>query len=200
MTEEHPSDASASRAESFLPNLRAAVLLSRPPLITRSPGLFESTYYDHTLALRSALSNPTPEGFYFKPGSLPLRRFQKQQFEYESTIFGSLAGAAPEVDDIPVEKIDLPTRNRWETQDLHRGEQSLNRLPEDELYLVVKQGSKWEFPSTEVERREGLDEAVKLRLLGPKGKLGGETMDAWVVTRSPVGWIKQSNGKVRRGV
>lgn len=172
--------------------IRAALLLSRPPLITPTPAELETTYHAYQGRLRSALSNPVPSNFYFKAGSLPLRRFQRANHLAETAAFGPrLAGKAPDVGDLPVEPpAEVVPRDSWAIADQGRGESSLERHPESEVYCLIQDGGNWTFPSTEVTKGEGLDEAVKRALLGKEGMLGGETMDSWVVARKPVGVVQ----------
>lgn len=93
--------------------------------------------------------------------------------------------------DLPLEPpAELTPRDSWAKADESRGEQSLERHPESEIYCLIKEGGKWAFPTTEVSKGEGLDEAVKRTLLGKEGALSGETMDSWVVARKPVGVVK----------
>ncbi|EIW72818.1 hypothetical protein TREMEDRAFT_25833 [Tremella mesenterica DSM 1558] len=173
-----------------LPNLSVSLLLSRPPLLLRPPEPIESAYYSHSLSIRHALSNPTPLNFYFKPSSLALRRFQASEHSREVKIYGpSLAGASPDVGELPAEP-PLPEARDWEKEDGKRGERSLERKPQEEIYCLVKTSKGWEFPNVGLHKGEGLDEAIKRGLVGTNGVLGGRKMDSWLVTRKPIGVIK----------
>ncbi|GFZ43199.1 hypothetical protein JCM24511_00918 [Saitozyma sp. JCM 24511] len=191
------SSSSSSSSSSVGPQVTASLLLSRPPLLTPSAHPLEAAYYAHSASVRSALSNPAPTQFYFKPGSLPLRRFQRSQHQHELETFGPrLAGSAPDVGDVPGEApVDEVARDHWVKEDSERGEKSLERWPEEEVYCLVKDGKRWSFPSTTVEKGEGLDEAVKRGLVGVEGKLGGQGMDSWLVTRKPVGLLKDGEAR-----
>ncbi|RSH92615.1 54S ribosomal protein L17 mitochondrial [Saitozyma podzolica] len=158
----HASSSSSSSSSSAGPQVTASLLLSRPPLLTPSAHPLESAYYAHSSSVRSALSNPAPTQFYFKPGSLPLRRFQRSQHQHELETFGPrLAGSAPDVGDVPGEApVEEVARDHWVKEDSERGEKSLERWPEEEVYCLVKDGKRWSFPSTTVEKGEGLDEAT----------------------------------------
>ncbi|OCF33231.1 hypothetical protein I316_04972 [Kwoniella heveanensis BCC8398] len=180
------------------PPLIASLLLSRAPLLTPTPTELESTYHEHSRAVSHALSSPLPLDFYFKSGSLPLRRHLRAEHEYVKSIYGPrLAGSAPDVGDIPPEtEYETTSRDHWEKTDgAQRGEKSLERFPEEEVYCLVRRGEKWVFPQTEVGKLEGLDEAVTRGLTGVEGSLGGKGMDSWIVTRKPVGVVK--NGEQR---
>ncbi|ORY28653.1 hypothetical protein BCR39DRAFT_534699 [Naematelia encephala] len=179
------------------PPIYASLILSRPPLLQHSPSELESTYHASNLALRNAISNPTPTNFYFRAGSLPARRFDLRTYEYESATFGkSIAGKAPDVGDIPGEpEVTVLPRDKWEKEDAARKEKSLERWPEEEIFCLVKEKGKWKFPTTRVQDQEVLHEAVDKRLTGVQGALGGEGLDSWLVTKKPIGVVK--NGEER---
>jgi large subunit ribosomal protein L46 len=92
--------------------------------------------------------------------------------------------------------VDAVDRDHWVKEDGKRDGRSLERWPEEEVYCLVKEGTKWTFPSTSVNKGEGLDEAVRRGLVGPEGKLGGQGMDSWLVTRKPVGLLKNGEERV----
>jgi hypothetical protein len=119
----------STTSSSDTPTIYASLLLSRPPLLTPTPTALESTYYNYTSSVQHALSNPPSQTnpFYFKAGSLPLRRFQKSQHEYLQSTYGKdLAGPAPEIGEVPAENSVTPfARDHWEQEDSKRGEKSL---------------------------------------------------------------------------
>ncbi|KAK8865775.1 hypothetical protein IAR55_000922 [Kwoniella newhampshirensis] len=188
------SSSSSSTSTSTPPPLIASLLLSRPPLLTPTPTPLEEAYHSHSQAIEHALSSPLPLDFYFKSGSLPLRRHLVADHSYSSDIYGGrLAGSAPDVGDIPPEtEYQTFDRDHWmKLDEKERGERSLERFPEEEVYCLVQStNKKWGFPQTEVGRLEGLDEAVSQKLIGLDGSLGGKGMDSWLVTRKPVGMVK----------
>ena len=185
-------------SSSVVPNVRVALLLSRPPLVLRKPHPLAKAYYEHSFALRHALSNPVATSFYFKAGSLPLRRFQAAEHAYETATYGAImAGSRPDVGDLPSET-PLEAAKDWAAEDAKRGEKSLERWPEEELFCLVQNADKsWSFPSTDVRIGEGLDEAVRRGLTGVDGQLGGQGMDSWLVTRKPIGVSKAGDQTVR---
>jgi large subunit ribosomal protein L46 len=189
------SQAGANSASSTSqPTVYASLLLSRPPLLTPTPTELESTYYNFTSSIQHAISNPPAQtnAFYFKAGSLPLRRFQQSQYESLKSTYGEkLAGPKPDIGDVPAENpVEFVSRDHWEKEDAKRGEKSLERFPEEEVYCVVKgKGDKWEVPRVKVEVGESLDDAVgRIREVG--GMMEGQTMDSWLVTRKPIGSLK----------
>ena len=186
-----------------VPPLRAALLLSRTPLLTRSLHPLEATYHAHSLHLRHALSNPPPTEFYFRPDSLPFRRFILAEHAFTSSTYGEeLAGPKPDVGDLPGElEIEEVARDRWEREDTGRGEKSLERWAEEEVFCMVKRkdgngGEKWEFPGVTIGVGEGLHEAVERGLVGVDGGLGGRGMDTWLVARKPVGVLRNGDARV----
>jgi large subunit ribosomal protein L46 len=192
----------STTSSSNTPTIYASLLLSRPPLLTPTPTALESTYYNYTSSVQHALSNPPSQTnpFYFKAGSLPLRRFQKSQHEYLQSTYGKdLAGPAPEIGEVPAENSVTPfARDHWEQEDSKRGEKSLERQPELELYCLVQgKDGKWEVPKVQVEQGESLDDAVG-RIRGVGGWMEGQSMDTWLVTRKPIGSLKSDKEIVCR--
>lgn len=188
---------STSSSVAGAPVLSASLLLSRNPLLTPTLHPFEKAYYERNFKIRHALSNPVPTDFYFKSGSLPLRRYQGSEHELERQWYGDkIAGPAPKIGDVPPEPAhdDVP-RDHWAKQDEARGEKSLERRPEEELYLLVQSKGKWSFPGLEMKRSETLDDAVS-RITGTEGALDGKTMDTWLVTRKPIGLIRDGDKRV----
>ncbi|KAK6905600.1 hypothetical protein L486_07044 [Kwoniella mangroviensis CBS 10435] len=192
------SSSSSPSSSSNPPPLIASLLLSRAPLLTPTPTELEKTYYDYSRSIKHSLSSPLPTEFYFKSGSLPLRRYLKAEHEYETEIYGErLAGGKPDnIGDIPPEtEYEILPRNHWEEKDEKegKGEKSLERYPEEEVYCLLqsKDKKKWVFPSTTVERLQSLDEAINDNIIGPNGQLDGKGMDSWLVTRKPVGVVRE---------
>jgi len=141
------------------------------------------------------MSNPVSEGFYFREGSLPLRRYLLRTHDFETTNFGpELAGKAPEVGDIPPEPVQSGlSRDHWEKQDGARGERSLERWPEEEVYCLKQENGRWVFPQTVVNLGESLDQALERDLTGLEGPFGGKVLDSWLVTKKPIGVYKDGD-------
>lgn len=197
------TDSTAPSAQTQSPAITtvyASLLLSRPPLITLTPTELESTYYTYTSSVQHALSNPPSQtnAFYFKSGSLPLRRFQTSQHQYLTDTYGSkLAGAAPDIGDVPSENpVQAFERDHWEKLDSKRGETSLERFPDQEVFCLGNtQAGKWEVPKVQMKQGESLDDAVG-RIRGIGGMMDGEHMDSWLVTRKPIGSMKDGQNTV----
>ena len=184
------------------PPLRASLLLSRPPLIQRTPHELETAYYIHSLRMRQALSNHIPESFYFRSGSLPHRRYKIAAHAFDVAAFGpEIAGPAPNVGEIPEERpIEAMPRDKWWKEDGERGNKSLERYPEDEVFCLVQDKSgekKWGFPEVVVREGETLHGALETGLTSVDGALGGQTMDTWIVTRKPIGVVRDGQERVR---
>jgi large subunit ribosomal protein L46 len=183
--------ASTSRA---VPKLSAALLLSRSPLLTPTPSALETSYYAYSSSLRSALSNPAPHDFYFKPGSLASRRFLDAQYTRDAATFGErLAGRRPDVGDIPAEaELEPVARDAGD-----QSEAMVGRRGEDEVYLVVQDNAgKWGFLNAPLQQGEALHQAA-VRALGEQL---GDDMDTWLVTRKPIGVATQAEQRVCRFV
>jgi large subunit ribosomal protein L46 len=89
-------------------------------------------------------------------------------------------------------------RDHWEQEDSKRGEKSLERQPELELYCLVQgKDGKWEVPKVQLEQGESLDDAVG-RIRGVGGWMEGQSMDTWLVTRKPIGSLKSDKEIVCR--
>lgn len=194
---------STSSSSEVQPTVYASLLLSRPPLLTPNPTELESTYYNYTSSIQHALSNPPSQtnAFYFKAGSLPLRRFQTTQHEFLTKTYSKeLAGSAPDIGDVPAETpVQAFDRDHWVKADSKRGEKSLERHPTEEVFCVVKgdKSGKWEIPKVSLKQGESLDDAIG-RIRGIGGMMNGEKMDSWLVTRKPIGSIKSGQETVSR--
>lgn len=177
-------------------------MLSRQPLLTKTLHPVEETYYAHNLNIRHALSNPISEEFYFKEGSLPHRRWRRSEWEYLKKTYGEdIAGPEPDKGaDIPPERpVEEFARDHWVKEDAKRGEKSLERYPEEEVFCLVqrKDGGAWGFPEVGLEKGETLHGVVESKITGEKGWFGGKTMDTWLVTKKPVEHSKEGEERVR---
>lgn len=161
----------------------------------------ESAYHTHNLNLRHALSNPLSEEFYFKEGSLPHRRWRRSEWQYLKETYGDII-AGPEPDagaEIQAERpVDEISRDHWEKEDSKRGEKSLERKAEDEVFCLVqgKEGGQWGFPEVDLGEGQTLHGVVQEKIVGEEGWLGGKTMDSWLVTKKPVGVSQEGEQRV----
>jgi large subunit ribosomal protein L46 len=98
----------------------------------------------------------------------------------------------PEVGEMPVEDKEVEVdRYKWEKEDAARGEKSLERVPEGEVFCLVERDGKWELPGVRVKRGESLHDALERGVTGVEGAMKGEGLDTWLVTKKPIGMIKQ---------
>lgn len=150
------------------PNLHAAVVLNRSPLITRTPTPFEKAFYAYQARIHRALHNPFPTEFYFKQGSPLQTRFNIEERRRERKAFGAPFGLDPseerseatELMEIAIkDEVDesMPRVHQAdETNDL----KNLNRRGQRNLYLLLKMQENgkdvWRFPQGNVQKDEFL--------------------------------------------
>lgn len=132
---------------------------------------------------------------------MAFRRYAESEYAKERSYYGErIAGKAPDVGEVqPEPELVETARNHWAKADEARGDSSLERAPEEELFCLVQSKGKWTFPSTVVQNGETLDLAVKNRITGVEGGLGGNTMDTWLVTAKPIGLIREGDKRVSEG-
>ena len=169
-------------------------------MIRRLHSDLESTYRAHNSALRLAISNPLPEDVYFSKGSLAHRRYQRAAYDSELDAFGpAIAGKQPNIGEIPPERpAQLLDRDHWANADLARGERSLERCPDEEVFCLVRSKSeeKWGFPEWKMRHNEGLHSTVIDNLTGVNGVMDGKTMDTWLITKKPIGFVRRDQERV----
>ena len=151
--------------------MTTAIILTRAPIITRTPSLFERAYWAYQSRIQRALHNPFPSEFYFKQGSPLEARFNAEEMARERKAFGKPFGM-PRVEDAEEGKKSSPAEedsSRLEDEDeenmprIHPSDvsgdvKSLDRKGQRHLYLVVKTKNGWVFP-------EGKDGVAKGELL-----------------------------------
>jgi large subunit ribosomal protein L46 len=160
---------STSSSKKPQPNLRTAILLTRSPIITRTPTPFEKAYYGYQQGVARALHNPFAHEFYFAPGAPLETRFNVQEARRDRRSFGRNFGAdAPDAFAKPApgsgkaaEEPDVLAARRTEADE--KGDvKSLDRHGQRTLYLVLmkKVGGKdtWVLPTGEVKPKELLHE------------------------------------------
>jgi len=158
------------------PQLTAAVVLNRSPIITRTPTGFERAYYAYQARIRRALHNPFPLDFYFKQGSLLETRFNMEEKKRERRAFGPTFGveefvskeiAAAEkaaADQLALQEGETEElMQRIHVSDISRELKSLDRKGKRNIYLLLRttEGGKdtWRFPEGGVENGELLHQA-----------------------------------------
>jgi large subunit ribosomal protein L46 len=158
------------------PQLTAAVVLNRSPILTRTPTLFERAYYAYQARIRRALHNPFPLDFYFKQGSLLETHFNMEEKKRERRAFGptfsmdefiSKEKAAAEkaaADQLALQEGDNEQlMQRVHVSDTNREFKSLDRKGKRNLYLLLRTTENgqdsWRFPEGGVEKGELLHQA-----------------------------------------
>lgn len=201
--------ATSSKTNASLDSIKAAILLTRQPILTPDLTDFESKYYSYQEELQRRLMWTFPQYYYFKKGSLSERKFVKAQrgpvskqpgVFYEKGIPDVVHNRERRLKQdvvIPKDEYDesmsdisrpvIPnsrTTKADESNDLKSLERKLSRS----LYLLIKDGKKgWKLPSFGlIENQLALHKTAEagLRLLG------GESISTWTVARSPAGLLK----------
>lgn len=87
---------------------------------------------------------------------------------------------------------------KWVKEDEARGEQSLERLPEQELFCLTqdKNSGKWGLPTVLASGKAPLHEVIESELTGVGGAFDGTGMDTWLVTKKPIGYINENGQRV----
>ncbi|KAF5372926.1 hypothetical protein D9758_001741 [Tetrapyrgos nigripes] len=180
------------------PILNTAIILNRSPLITRTPTTFERAYYAYQARLRRALSNPFPYEFYFKQGSILETRFEMEEQKRERRAFGPTFGKPKEDDDKEkaaanrAAALQLAEQEgefeemmpRSHSSDEAKDYKSLDRRGKRNLYLLLKDANDfWRFPQGGIQKGELLHQAAQRDMYDECGK----HMDAWIVSRNPIG-------------
>ncbi|KAL0578249.1 hypothetical protein V5O48_003744 [Marasmius crinis-equi] len=182
------------------PIVGTSILLNRSPIITRSPTPFERAYYSYQARLRRALFNPFPYDFYFKPGSILETRFNMEERKRERIAFGPTFGINDEFDkekaaanQAAAEQLaeqegeNEPMVPRAHPSDAARDTKSLDRKGKRNLYLLYQDTNGiWRFPHGQHVKGELLHQAAHRDLYAQCG----DRIDAWVVSRNPIGMYK----------
>ncbi|KAH9925274.1 39S mitochondrial ribosomal protein L46-domain-containing protein [Fomitopsis serialis] len=193
-----PKPSLSKSSQSPRPTIQTAVILNRSPIVTRTPSAFERAYYAYQARIQRALFNPFPDEFYFKPGSILEDQFNAEEKQREKLAFGG-----PYVKEKPVEVLgseegagrkQQQPMPRIHEADIKMDVQSLDRQGERNLYLLVHGKDSagkdvWRFPQGGIEEGQALHQAAEQDLYIECGEL----MDAWVVSRNPIGVIEPNN-------
>ena len=195
------------------PKITTAIILTRAPIITRTPSLFERAYWAYQSRIQRALHNPFPSEFYFKQGSPLEARFNAEEMARERKAFGKPFGM-PSAEDVEEKKKassteedssgleDEENMSRIHPADISGDVKSLDRKGQRHLYLVVKTKDGWVFPEGKdgVANGELLHEVCRCLLclfswltltFQAAGRdlktVCGPFMDTWIVSRQPIG-------------
>ncbi|THH31761.1 hypothetical protein EUX98_g2442 [Antrodiella citrinella] len=181
--------------------LKAAVILNRSPIISRTPTPFEKSYYAYQSRIQRALHNPFPNEFYFKPGSLLEGKFAAEERDREREAFGRTSStdddaainASKDVLEVLGEEEVVKLMPRVHEADLKGDVKSLDRNGERNLYLLLRAKDAagkdvWRFPQGGVQAEELLHDAAQRDLHAECGA----HIDTWVVSRNPIGVYQPS--------
>ncbi|EPT05402.1 hypothetical protein FOMPIDRAFT_1039417 [Fomitopsis schrenkii] len=190
-----PKPAPSKSSSAPKPAIQTAVILNRSPFLTRTPSPFETSYHAYQARVQRALSNPFPDEFYFRPGSILEGEFNAEEKHREKLAFGG-----PYVKDKPkqaaVDSEDAAGKPQGPMPRVHEADvkndvKSLDRQGERNLYLLVHGQNAagkdvWRFPQGGIEEGQALHQAADRDLYNECGDL----LDAWVVSRNPIGVIE----------
>ncbi|KAF8556918.1 hypothetical protein OG21DRAFT_1505952, partial [Imleria badia] len=170
------------------PNLHAAIVLNRSPLITRTPTPFEQAFYAYQARIHRALRNPFPTEFYFKQGSPLETRFNIEERRRERKAFGAPFGLDPsEERNEATELMEIAIKDEVDESmpRVHKADEAndlknLNRRGQRNLYLLLKTREDgkdvWRFPQGNIQKDEFLHVAAHRRLDAECGR----HMDTWI--------------------
>lgn len=188
--------------------IKAALILSRIPLIAPELSKMEASYYKYQSELEKRLMWTFPSYYYFKKGTLSEHKFstaQKTPIYKDPNVWfpkgvpdvrHGRERSQKQVINLPKDKdatgISRPvTPNSIITEaDKKNDLTSLERQLRKTLYLLVEnKDGNWGFPSFLVQTNS-LDETAEDGVR----KLGGPHINTWTVSKKPVGVIKNIDG------
>lgn len=160
--------------------ITASVILNRSPFLTQTPTPFERAYYTYQARLRRALSNPFPNEFYFKQGSIIRTRFSLEEQARERFNFGPKYAKLTErqkkrfeADRLALEQIGPQEGEKEELMsrkhpaDYTQDVKSLDRNGKRNMYLLLLANDEgqptWRFPKGDVAKGELLHQVSTLR-------------------------------------
>lgn len=183
--------------------LRAGILLSRNPIVTKEPSAFVKAFYHYQDELERRLMWTFPWYFYFKRGTLSQRKFdslQKGPMPRHKDVYypegipdvkHNRERRSKQVVNLPSQSGDgegdkIIPKSRTTPADEKKDIKALDRKLDSTLYLVVN-NKEWRLPSFEVsEEATSLHEAAEAGLR----ELGGSNINTWTVSNTPAAVIK----------
>lgn len=198
-----------------------ALLVSRQPLILRSPTPLESTYFDYNQTLSRRLAQPFNKDFYFRKGSAGEVKFDQEEVERKKRFDEVIQKAkqsssskqqqqqqagAPDGNEVAQEKAtageaeaDLYATAPRRTEADEKGDvKSLERALDRTLFLMFRQqGSQWRLPTRLVNRNE--KETLHRVAAEPVTSALGEGLDIWMVSNMPVGMMPRPSSLAGKG-
>ncbi|SCU95510.1 LAMI_0F02718g1_1 [Lachancea mirantina] len=203
------------------PNVKAGIIISRTPIVTKELSKLESQYYEYQSELERRLMWTFPQYFYYKKGTLAERRFlalQKGPVSKQPGVW--FPKGVPDVrhnrerrikQDIKLpseasvgsegdgssEDLSRPiTPNSRVTEADRKGDlTSLERSLSRTLYLLLKRtNGEWAFPSFKTKSDHRSNENLPLHDIAEHGlrSIGGENINTWTVSRTPAAVLADS--------
>ena len=207
--------ASPSAEGSAVNAIKAALLLTRQPIVTPDLTELEKAYFNYQEELERRLMWTFPHYYYFKKGSLSERRFIKAQkgpvsnqpnvlFEKgepdvvhnrERRLKQEVRIPKEEYEESSMSDISRPVVPNSRITDADRANDitSLERALPRTLHLLVNENNKgWKLPSFALAQGTTLHRAAESGLR----ELGGDDIHTWTVARSPAAVLKYEHGKL----
>lgn len=200
---------------SVVSRVRAAMLLSRTPIVTPEVPAFDAAYYAYHEELERRLMWTFPKWFYFKKGTVSEREFtEAQKYPIPNNPSVWFPEGRPDLmhnrDRRFKEEVVLPKRNQEDAQseeadleDISRpivpqsrvtaadkaGDvTSLERKLDQTLYLAVQSDAdkSWQLPTFDV---TDSNKTAGLHGVAEAGlrELGGDRINTWTVSNTPAG-------------
>ena len=160
---------------------RVGIILRRRPQILPKLDAFTSAYISYKSQLQQNDARPFPQEFYYKKGSLAEKRFLDAQSIDEGEVIQAIE---PEL----LEFMSQPSEIKVQGNEL----QSLDRLLDQNLYLMVRNGSGYEFPVGSIKEKEYLHDAARRELY----EKVGNKLDVNIVGRVPVAHVDDDKDTV----
>lgn len=204
--------------------ISVALLLSRQPLILRSPTPLESTYFDYNQTLARRLAQPFNKDFYFRKGSAGEVKFDEEEAQRKKRFDDVIRQAkqsssskqrqqqeqqeagAPDGNEVARGKAtageaeaDLYATAPRRTEADEKGDvKSLERALDRTLFLMFRQqGSQWRLPTRLVNRNE--KETLHRVAAEPVTSALGKGLDIWMISNMPVGMMPRPSTLTGKG-
>lgn len=196
-------------------SIKAALLLTRAPIVTKDLSQFEKVYYNYQEELERRLMWTFPHYYYFRKGSLSERKFVQAQkgpvskqpgvfyekgvpdvvHNRERRLKQNLTIPKDEYEESTMSDISKPVipNSRITKADEAGDVKSLERKLPRTLYLLTNDSKLgWKLPSFATEEKDALHKMAESGLR----KLGGEEINTWTVARSPAAVLKYQKNKL----
>lgn len=185
--------------------LRAALLVTRAPVLQKPEDNFEREYYRFNVALAHRLQQPFPRDMYFKKGSAAEQRFDEYYAQLQNTWHVATETRARSVPGKTGKRADTDaelyaTMPRTTEAD-ERGDQgSIERALDRTLYLVVAPKGKgpaaWRLPAKALPEQRTPSVTLHDNAIAAVTESFGEVMDLWLVSRLPIAVVPEADDKV----